>query len=146
MAKTIFDHTKAIFTDKRLDYFDQLDDIDKKSFQPYMVNRIISMNRTALPFVNELQQYGILSARETYLFYSQILPTGPSFSPYIKSKKDKKYSDWLVKTISKYFWVSNNEAIEYISMLIKNPSGKAELREICESVGIDQSLIKKEKL
>ena len=55
--KGLFDHVEAIYTNQRIDYFDNLSDGDKKSYNNYMVNRFLSMNVHQAPFVNELQKY-----------------------------------------------------------------------------------------
>lgn len=147
MAKSPFDHVNAIYTDQNPEYFDNLDEADQKGFQPYMVNRIISMNMEFIPVVRELSKYfGIVGSRETYLFYSQILPKGKRYDKYIKADKEKKYEEWVVDVVARYFSVSRHEAIEYLGLMFRTDEGKADLRGICEFYGTDPKKIKKLKI
>ena len=57
MAKTLFDHLSHICEKQNLNYYDTLDEVDKKTFSIYMINRFLSMNIDYLPVVNEIQQY-----------------------------------------------------------------------------------------
>jgi len=73
-------------------------------------------------FVNELQRYtiGILRPKETYQLYHDLLPNTKSYSKYIKSKTDDKYTPGLVDQIAEHYQVSKSEAIEYINLLSSN--------------------------
>jgi hypothetical protein len=147
MPKTLFDHVNAIYTDQTPGYFDALNDGDKKTFSPYMVNRVISMNADSIPIVNEFQKYlNLVGSRETYLFYSQLLPKGKRYDKYIKATKSEKYEKWVVELLSAYFGVSLAEAENYCGIFYSSESGKAELRIILERHGIDPKQIKKAKL
>src|SRR5690606_27071652 len=106
----VFDHDNAIYTDQRRNYFDDLDEEDQKTFNNYMVNRIISMNPDYIPIVNEFQRfYGELRPREVYLFYSQLLPKKKQFNKYIKGKKEIRYEDWLIDILVTYYNISKSE-------------------------------------
>lgn len=147
MSKTPFDHINAIYGNQRLDYFDTLTEADRKTFSPYVVNMGISMNPDFLPFVNELNKYwGQLGPRETYLFYSQCIPKGKYYNKWVKGKKDVDYDDWLIELVAKKYEVSQNEAKMYLALFYKTDDGRAELKSICESYGVDQKKLKKAKL
>lgn len=142
-----FDHVNAIYTNQSIDYFDNLDDSDKKGFSSYMINRIISMIPEFLPIVNEFQQYlNVVSPRETYLFYSQLLPKGKRFGKYIKGEKESKIDTWIVDLICKYFQISKADAIYYIMLMCKTDEGKADLKCILAKFGIEPNKLKKLKL
>jgi hypothetical protein len=146
MAKTLFEHLKAIYENQSVGYFDSLDEADRKTFQPYMINRMVSMVPLYVPFVNAFQSYGVSDARTTYLFYSQLLPKGKQFSKYVKGAKFEKYEAWMVELIANHFSVSKADAETYIEIYQKSLSGKAELRSICEGYGTDPKLLKKADL
>lgn len=146
MARSIFDLVKVVYEDQSIDAFDTWDEAEQKAFQPYMINRIISMNPDYLPLVNEIQQYGTLTPRLTYLFYSQMLPKGRQFSKYVKAAKETKYEEWMIELLSRHFGVSNSESIEYLEILLKTEKGRAELREIAEDYATDPKKLKKAKL
>ena len=141
--KTLFDHIDAIYTNQRVDYFDNLSDGEKKTYNNYMVNRFLSMNPHQVPFVNELQKYN-LPSNIHYLFYSQVLPKGKQFNKYIKKTKEVKYEDWLVNIVVKHFNVSTMEAEEYLN--IYYAQNKSALKLLCQTYGIDNKTLKKVKL
>lgn len=147
MTKTLFDHINAIYTDQSLDYFDKLDESDRKTFSVYMVNRFLSMNRHQIPVVNEFQKYwSETGPREAYLFYSQALPKGKQFNKYVKGAKEEKYEPWLVELVGRYFSVSKKDALDYLDIFYATDAGKADLRSICEMFAVEPKKIKKVKL
>lgn len=142
--KTLFEHLNAIYQNQRVDYYDSLDDSDKKSFNVYMINRFISMNSNFLPVVNEIQQYwGCIKAREVYLFYSQLLPKGKQFNKYIKASNEEEYDDWVVNLVKKHYSISEKEATDYLRIYYSTHNNKADLRELLESYGSDSKKLKK---
>lgn len=147
MAKTPFQHIDAIYGNQRINYFDTLDDVDKKSFSSYVITMGISMNPDFLPVANEVNKYwGQLDSRSTYLFYSQILPKGKYYNKWVKGKKDVDYEPWLVTRIANHFEVSTNEAKTYLTNYYRTDEGRDELRTLLEGYGVDPKKIKKAKL
>jgi NACalpha-BTF3-like transcription factor len=146
MTKSIFDHVSAIYSDQNPEYFDKLNDVDKKTVQTFMINRIISMNVDQVELVNELQKYGLTEPKTTYLFYSNILPKRKQYNKYIKGAKDEKYAEELVTLVSTHFGVSKSEAIDALEIYYHTDEGKVELKQICESYGWDQKSIRKVKI
>jgi hypothetical protein len=147
MMPSPFNHVDAIYNDQRIEYFDSLGESDKKAFSSYMINRIISMNADYLPIVNEFQTYyNIVNGRDTYLFYSQLLPKKKQFNKYVKGTKESKHDPWLINLIATHYGVSQLTATDYISLCIKSENGKTGLRDICRIYGVDLTLLKKVKL
>ena len=145
MSKTLFDHINNIYQNQSPTYYDELTDGDRKSYSTYMVNRFISMNMNYVELVNEIQKYPIEN-RESYLFYSQILPKGRQFNKYIKPTKTDSHEKWVLELVSNHFQVSLREAETYLEIFYMTKDGKQELREICESYGVNPKEIKKLKL
>lgn len=142
--KSLFDHLNAIFTDQSIDYYDSLSVEDRKTYSIYMINRLISMNMDYIEMVNEIQKFWeVVKDRESYLFYSQCLPLGRQWNKYIKPKVEKKHEEWVVKLVALYFEVSKMEAVDYIDLFMAAPEGKARLKEIFETYGIEPRKIKK---
>jgi hypothetical protein len=145
--KTPFDHINAIYNNQRIDYFDTLSDVDKKTFNTYVINMGISMNPDFLPLVNEVNKYwGQLSPRAVYLFYSQMIPKGKYFNKWVKSSKDIEYEPWLIELLVKYFEVSEAEVKTYLTHFYKTDDGRDELKSILEGLGVDAKKLKKVKL
>jgi hypothetical protein len=147
MARSLFDHLNEICTRQDINYFDNLDEVDKKTFSVYMVNRFLSMEPKFLPIVNEFQvYYDSFGPREAYLFYSQFLPKTKKFLKYVKSTITEKYEPWLIDVVALHFKVSRVDASDYLYTFYLTDSGKSHLRRLCENYCIDPKLIKKAKL
>ena len=137
-SKTIFEHLSGI-KEKKVSW-ESLSDMDKKSFSPFIVNRWLSMNLELVGLVNELQPYtiGMLSPRDTYKLYLDVLPKKKTYDKYVKSKTKGKYNDSVLEYLSKYFEVSHREVKDYLEILPKD-----EVIEIISKFGVDKKEIKK---
>ncbi len=119
-AKTLFQHLSGLKESKTS--WDSLSVMDKKTFEPFMVNRFLSMNMGLLELVNELQKFtiGQLSPRDVYKMYLDFLPKKRSFDKYIKGKKDDKYNSNVLEYLAKYYSVSQREVRDYLEILSKD--------------------------
>jgi len=142
---TLFQHLNAIYEKQDKDYWDNLEDADRKTFSVYMINRFVSMNPDYLPVANEIQQYwGQVGPREVYLLYSQILPKKRQFNKYIKGSKDSfQYENWIRERIAQHYQVSETEAEKYLQILYLSTEGKTYLRELLEGYGAGPKQLKK---
>ena len=115
---SIFDHFNNITTNKV--GWSNLSETNRKSFSPYMINRLLSMNTDYIDLVNELQKYtvGILEARDVYQLYIDLIPKKKQFNKYIKASKEAKYNANLVELLSKHFSISLKESMEYLDLLL----------------------------
>ena len=109
---TIFDWINQILVHKKPWNDFTLD--EQKKFSPFIINRWLSMDKEFIEIVNYFQKYaiGTLEPREVYKWYCSVLPKGKRFNKYIKGKKDKKYDDWLIELLKKYFGESKNHIKE----------------------------------
>lgn len=114
---TIFEHISNI-TDKKLS-ITKYSEKNLKSWSSYLINRWLSMNYDLIEIVNEFQRYtiGILTPKETYQLYYDILPKQKFYSKYIKGKKQDKYNSQLVDLFAKHYNCSKSDAIEYLDIL-----------------------------
>ncbi len=145
MTKTLFDHLSHICERQQINYYDNLEDADKKTFSVYMINRFLSMNIDYLPVVNEMQRYwDQLTPREVYLFYSQLFPKKKQYNKYIKCTSDEGvYDEWLIKLISDHYTISSTESAKYLTIFYSTDSGKIFLKKLIQGYGIEQKKIKK---
>jgi len=109
---TIFDWLNEITSSKRS--WNEFTDIDKESFNPYMVSRFISMKREYVDIVNIAQKY-VLPKRKLYEFYCGLLPKSKSFFRYVKS--NKSINQEQVNALSKYYMCSTREIIDVLPLL-----------------------------
>lgn len=147
MSKSLFDHIKAVTSEQRIDYWDTLEDADKKSWSNYMVHRFLSMNPDWIEVLSEIQPYTqTLEPKQLYLALIGIIPKGRHFLKYTKGKGENKYESWLIDLIKQDFLCSNKEAEEYTEILYSTREGRENIKYICEKYGIDKKQITKLKL
>lgn len=147
MAKSLFDHIKAITNEQNPKYFDTLEEADKKSWSNYMIHRFLSMNPDWVDLIAELQPYTqSLPPKALYLAYIGILPKGRHFLRYVKGKKTDKYEDWLVELMTKDYQCSKKEANEYLEILYNSREGREHIKYVCEKYGTEKKQITKLKL
>ena len=115
-----FDHLKNLHNKKRC--WDDFNDEEKKSFNVFIINKALSMNPNYLNIVNMVQNYTglnqILSQKEVFNLYFNLLPTKFRFYKWIKgekTKKDKEKAEYLAM----HFKVSTREAYDYLKILDK---------------------------
>ena len=132
---TIFDWLKEVSYNKSP--WDSFSNEQKKSFEPYMINRFLSMNKEYIELINYVQITPYNEKEKYYKIYCNFLPKKQFWSKYIKAEKSN-INDDLVKHITFYFECSNKDAIEYIELLSKN-----DLKDILSGLGIEDKEIKK---
>lgn len=132
---TIFDWLKEITYNKSK--WESFTEEDKKSFEPYMIHRFLSMNPEYIEFVNLVQTFPYSDKEKIYSIYLYMIPKNNMFFKYIKSSKKKKQES-LLKHIANYFECSFGEAEEYIDIL--RESG---VKSILTSLGVGEKEIKK---
>ena len=115
-----FDHLKNLHTKKRT--WDDFNDEEKKSFNVFIINKGLSMNPDYLGIVNMVQNFTglnqIISPKEVFNIYFNLLPTKFRFYKWIKgakTKKDKEKAEYLAM----HFKVSTREAYDYLQILDK---------------------------
>ena len=145
-GKELFDFLSGITTDQSMDFFDNLNDAEKKKYKNsrYMIHRFLSMNVNYSQVVNALQKYTSVPDRAHYLFLTSMLPKGKQYNKYIKGEKDEKYESWLIDIVAKHYNVSKVEAIQYLEIYYTH--NKDALIMLCKSYGIDSKTLKKAKL
>jgi hypothetical protein len=144
-TKGIFDFLNCLFVTKTK--WDDLSELDKKAFNPYMINRFISMHPDYISIVNYLQQYTItgMNPREVYKLYLDLLPKQKFFAKYIKAKNDEseKFAPKLVEFLSTQEQWSKDETIDNLSFITSMTEGNAILKDYLKLYGIGADEAKK---
>ena len=135
---TIIDWINNILVHKK--HWNDFTEDEQKKFSPFIINRWLSMDNEFIEIVNLFQKYaiGTLESREVYKWYCDVLPRGKRFNKYIKGRKSKKYDDFAIKLLCKYFECSKLQVIEYFDLI-----NKEELKQILEMYAIDEKQIRK---
>lgn len=146
-TKSLFDHIKMITQTQDPNYWDTLEDADKRTWSNYMVHRFLSMNSDWIEVLSEIQPYTqVLEPEQLYLALIGIIPKGRHYLKYTKGKGENKYEGWLLDLIKKDFLCSKKEAIEYCEILYSTREGRENIKYICEKYGIEKKSITKLKL
>ena len=134
----IFDWVNELLVGKRP--WDSFSEADQKTFNPFIINRFLSMDKDFIEIVNFFQKYsiGTLEPREVYKWYCDMLPRGKRFNKYIKGKKDKKYNTELIDIMVQHFECSKSQVKDYLDLIAKD-----ELMEILEKYGMNEKTIKR---
>jgi hypothetical protein len=144
-TKGIFDFLNCLFVTKTK--WDDLSELDKKAFSPYMINRFISMHPDYISIVNYLQQYTItgMNPREVYKLYLDLLPKQKFFAKYIKAKNDEseKFAPKLVEFLSTQEQWSKDETVDNLSFITSMPEGNEMLKDYLKMYGIGADEAKK---
>lgn len=144
MSKTVFDHVNAIYTNQTTSYYDNLSDADMKSFSAWMVNRIISMNPDYIDVVNEIQRYySVMTSRDLYLFYINLLPKRKQFNKYIKSRVSEKYDAEVVELLGIKYQIGIDDVQSYMDIFLNTDDGRTALHILLSGFGIPDKRIKK---
>ena len=113
-----FDHIKNLHTKKKR--WEDFNDEEKKSFNVFIINKGLSMNPNYLGIVNMVQNFTglnqIISPKEVFNIYFNLLPNNFRFYKWIKgekTKKDKEKAEYLAM----HFKVSTREAYDYLQLL-----------------------------
>ena len=113
-----FDHIKNLHTKKKR--WEDFNDEEKKSFNVFIINKGLSMNPNYLGIVNMVQNFTglnqIISPKEVFNIYFNLLPNNFRFYKWIKGEKTKKDKE-KAKHLAMHFKVSTREAYDYLQLL-----------------------------
>ena len=142
-SRGLFDHINHIREKKEVDYYKSLSEEEKKSFNKYMIIRILSMDNTIIAEMSNLSKYfDILPEESFYKLLISIVPRGRKFCPYIKNKAYKINAD-VLKCIRDTFKVGSKDAADYYSVLSESDSGIQKLIGIIRGFGYNEKEIEK---
>jgi len=114
MIMTLFDWLKEL-TGKKRDW-DSFSDKERESFNPYMINRFLSMHEPFVELVNYVQTIPYTEKQKYYTVYCQLLPKKNVWLKYIKSKM-KQPTKELVSAIAQIMECSQREATNAVITL-----------------------------
>lgn len=138
--KTLFDHINQIKTEKNINYYNNLNEIDKKNFNQYLILTGLSMNENYIDEISYILKYvNTIPNIQFYKMCCDIIPYDKTFSKWIKSKKIK-FNFELINYISKYYEIGIDDATEYCQIMYNKNID--ELKLILQKFGLDDKKIK----
>ena len=146
-AKTLFDHIKQITEIQNPKYWNTLDESDKRTWSNYMIFRFLSMKSDWVDLIAEVQPYlQEVPPKALYLSLIDLIPKTKTFLKYMKPSKSEDYEDWVIDLVAMKYQVSKLEAEDYVRILYAIKEGHRKIKEIAQSYGVDEKIIKKLKL
>lgn len=145
-VKTIglFDHIKHICKVQDPDYYKNLSDGDKKTFNHFMILKSLSMNPDLIDDVGVLFKYfDIIPSEQFYQLLIAIIPINKNYYPWIKGEKKYKFDDKVIDYISRKFEISSREAIDYAVILNETNDGIKYLKELIRGFGNSEKEVEK---
>jgi len=135
--KSLFDHVNAIRQVQDPNYYINLSDEDKKSFNHFMILRALAMDANIVEDMAQLfQVFDKIPSAQFYQLLIAFVPKSRQYYPWIKSKV-MKHDKELIEYVAKRFKVSKYQANEYINILLRNEEGQGELVNIVKSSGLE---------
>ena len=131
---TLFDWLKEL-TGKKRDW-DSFSDKEKESFNPYMVNRFLSMHQPFIELINYVQTIPYTDKKKYYTVYCGLLPKQNVWLKYIKPKM-KQPNKKLLDTIASLYEVSTKQAADWVNIL-----DKKYIKEALQQQGLQKDEIK----
>ena len=114
---TLFDWLKEL-TGKKRDW-DSFSEKERESFNPYMVNRFVSMHQPFVELVNYVQNIPYTDKDKYYTIFTQLLPKKNVWLKYIKSKTKTPKTE-LTEAFVKIYKCSTREVVDYLLILDKS--------------------------
>lgn len=141
--RSLFDHVKHIRQVQDPDYYINLSEDDRKSFNHFMILRALSMDAEILETMAQLYQiFDKIPSPQFYQLLIGLVPKSMRFYPWVKSKKMRHNKD-LLGLVAKRFQVANYQANEYVNLLLRTEEGQAELVSICKAFGLEDKEVEK---
>jgi hypothetical protein len=131
----LFDHVKHIRTVQDPNYYNNLSDSDRKSFNHFMILQVLSMDPQQLDVVSKYLYpfFDIIPSSQFYKLLISFIPKDSTYYPWIGHKN--KYNEELVKLVALRFEISTQHSEEYINILFLTKEGIDSLAYICRGFG-----------
>ena len=110
----------------------------QKEFSTFVANKFLATNFEQISFVNELQQYSLLTNEQVYNIYLRKLPKFVKLN-FVKKTKKELPKD-LIQFLSKIKKTSKKELEQFVSNL-----SQEDFEKFCNNYGVEQKTIKKWK-
>lgn len=135
--RSLFDHVKHIRQIQDPDYYTNLSEDDRKSFNHFMILRALAMDETMVEDMAQLYQYfDQIPSPQFYQLLIAMVPKNNRFSPWIKSKV-LKHNKNLLSLVAKRFQIPRYQANDYVNLLLRTETGMEELVAICKAFGLE---------
>lgn len=140
---SLFDHVKHIRSIQDPEYYVNLSDENKKSFNHFMILRALSMDSDIVGEMAYLYRYfDKIPSPQFYQLLIALVPKSTRWVPWIKTKIVKHNQD-MITAIGKHYEISKRQANEYVNVLIKSDDGLSKLVDLLGAIGFNETDIDK---
>lgn len=134
-TKGLFDHINHIREVKDPNYFQTLSDADRKSFNKYLIIRILSMDYNLIEEMAVLSKYfDVIPNEQFYKILIDLVPKGRKFCKYIKNTSES-INKTILKCICDNYKISERDASDYYYILMCTDAGIVELSTLIGNYG-----------
>lgn len=142
-TRGLFDHINHIREVKDPTYYKSLTDDERKSFNKYMIVRILSMDVNLIEEMSILSKYfQIIPDEQFYKVLIDVVPRGRKFCKYIK-KSTESIDQTILNCICNKFNIGEKDATDYYTILISSDDGLKELISLIEGFGYSEKEVEK---
>lgn len=135
--RSVFDHVKHIRQVQDPNYYINMSEDDRKSFNHFMILKALAMDDKLVEDMAQLFQiFDKIPSAQFYQLLINLVPRNNFFTPWIKSKVMKHSKD-LLGYVAKRFQVSKYQANDYVNLLLRTEDGQGELVLICKAFGLE---------
>lgn len=139
--RSLFDHVKHIRQVQDPDYYVNLSEDDRKSFNHFMILRALAMDDTLVEDMAQLYQvFDKIPSPQFYQLLIALVPRNNRFCPWVKSRV-MKHNKVLLGYVQQRFKVSKYQANDYVNILLRTEEGQGELVNICKAFGLEDKEI-----
>ena len=139
----LYDHIKHIQRVQDPEYYNNLSESDRKSFNKYMILRSLSMNSE---IVNEMayvsKYFEQIPEPQFYKVLIGIVPKEYTFYPYIKNSS-KLVNPTILECVAKRFKIGYKDANDYLGILTTSDDSIQTLIDIIRLYGYSDQEIEK---
>ncbi len=140
-SKTLFDHLNQIRYDKDINYYDNLNDQEKKDYNQYMILMGLSMDKSCIEDISYISKYiNIIPNSAFYKMCCELIPKRKVYCKWIKSSKGNINIE-ILRRISQYYDVSIRTSWEYYEVLL-SIGGIESIRIFLRKYGLTDKEIK----
>lgn len=119
-VRGLFDHINHIREVQNPNYYTSLSDVEKKSFNIYMILRLLSMDVNLIDNISFISKYiSYIPPEQIYSLLIQIVPKRKRYCKYIKSNITSKNEN-VLQCIVDYYNISFSHAEEYYNLMDDN--------------------------
>jgi hypothetical protein len=142
-SRGLFDHINHIREVKDPEYYTNLSDAEKTTFNKYMIVRFLSMDVDLVEDIAFISKYfQLIPDEQFYKILIEVVPKGRKFCKYIKGSNDN-INKTLLECICKKFSVGESDAKDYYNVLKSSELGITDLISLIEGFGYAEKEIEK---